>query len=356
MFLRPAGQFTTTATDIQQLLRFLLGNGEVDGRELIAPEYLDSLGTPSTTDAYQAGLSIGHGLALATRDRHGVLGECHPGETFGFRAYLCVFRQQGKGFFYAINADSENADYERLNRYFIEQLNVLPVSEAPAVLAVSLSEYAGLYELAPSNMAEFAWLDWIVNSVWLTVDERRGGLVMRSLQGPDRVLLPLSDGLFRDADRRVPSHVFFGGRNEKLSTGLTTWSRASPLLLGLGWASLGLGFLGVLYIALKGSWLVLRGRIFSKNAILPPWICLIAFALPAYLYSMQPFLRFGEVTAASLLLAAVSVLLPLSLCLSLYQITRSQNRSAAELCAVIASFQLCLVFFSQGVMPLVFWR
>ncbi|WOJ92131.1 serine hydrolase domain-containing protein [Congregibacter variabilis] len=356
MFLRPAGQFTTTADDMQRLLRFFLGNGMVDGKEIIAAEYLDSLGTPSTTDAYLAGLPMGHGLALATRDRHGVLGECHPGETFGFRAYLCVFREQSKAFFYAVNADSENADYERLNRYFIEQIDVAPVSAIPRVPTDRLDEYTGLYQLAPSNMAQFAWLDWMFNSLWLSVDQHRGGLVMHSLQGPERLLLPLGDGLFRAADRRLASHIFFGTGNEVLSYGLTTWRKASPLLLCLGWVSLILGALGLLYIALKGLWSILSGRLLENKAILPPWLCLMAFALPVYLYTTQPFLRFGEVTAASLILATLSVLLPLSLCLSWYQLAQSQNPSRANLYAVIASLQLCLVLLSQGVLPVVFWR
>ncbi len=356
MFLRPAGQFTTTADDARLLLRFLLGDGNINGGEFIAPEYLDRLGSPSTTDAYLSGLPMGHGLALASRDRHGVLGECHPGNTFGFRAFLCVFREQGKAFFYAVNADSEKADYERLTRYFIEQIHVSLVSEVPPVPTENLNEYVGLYELAPSNMAEFAWLDWMFNSVWLSVDQRGDGLVMHSLQESERILLPLGGGLFRDSDRGTASHVFFGDGYGKLSNGLTTWSKASPLLLCLGWAGLILGVLGMFYLVLKGNWLLLRGRILASSAIVPPWLCLMAFALPAYLYTTQPFLRFGEATAASLLLAALSVLLPISLCFSCYYLTRRQGRSVLDLCAVIASLQLCLVLFSQGVMPLVFWQ
>ncbi len=117
LLLRPAGQFTTTADDMLRLLRFLLGSGSIAGETLIASKYLAKLGTPSTTDAYRSGLRIGHGLALATRDRHGVLGECHPGTTFGFRAHLCVFRAQEKAFFFAVNADIETADYERFTAF-----------------------------------------------------------------------------------------------------------------------------------------------------------------------------------------------------------------------------------------------
>ncbi|GAB5413404.1 MAG: hypothetical protein Cons2KO_10070 [Congregibacter sp.] len=355
MFLRPAGQFTTTADDMQLLLQFFLGDGMANGQRIIAADHLDSLGTPSTTDAYLAGLSMGHGLALATRDRHGVLGECHPGETFGFRAFVCVFREQNKAFFYAVNADSENADYERLNRYFIDQLEVAPVAEAAVVPAVGLEEYAGLYSLAPNNMAQFAWLDWMFNSVWLSVDQQRGGLLMQSLQGPERLLLPVGDGLFRAADRRQASHVFIGPNNEVLSYGLTSWRKASPLLLCLGWLSLIAGALGLLFIVSKGLWSLLTGRLRENRAILPPGLCLMAFGLPTYLYTTQSFLQFGEATAANLCLAGLSALLPVTLALSLYLILRGQHVSRVNLGAVLASLQLCLVLLWQGVLPVVFW-
>ena len=320
MFLRPAGQFTTTAKDMHLLLRFLLGSGSVNGVDLIAPRYLERLGRPSTTEAYLAGLSAGHGLALATRDRHGVVGECHPGTTFGFRAFLCLFRAERKAFFYAINADDESANYERFTEYFIDRLNVAAVTEAPIVRVSALSKYTGLYTLAPPNMAEFAWLDWLFNSLWLSEHQQHIGLVMRSLQGSQRLLLPVENGLFRDAERRVPSHVFFGNGRTLLSNGLTTWERASPIKLCLAWVSLVMGLLGLFYVFLRGFWLLLRGNSLAKSGIRMPWLCLLALTLPVYLYTQQSFLRFGEITAASVLLAVLSGSLPIFLCFALYRI------------------------------------
>mgnify|MGYP006279981625 CR=1 FL=1 len=355
MFLRPAGQFTTTANDMQRLLRFLLGNGSVGGKELVASGYLDRLGTPSTTDAFRAGLHMGHGLALAARDRHGVLGECHPGTTFGFRAQLCVFRAQEKAFFYAVNADSERADYERLTAHFIDRIAVEAAARSPE-LRLPLDAYTGLYELAPANMAQFAWLDWMFNSVWLAADPKRGGLVMHTLQRPERLLLPMGDGLFRDADRRVASHVVFGVEETLLSNGLTTWRKASTVKLFLAWASLTAGVLGLLYIVVRGIWLLLGGRLLANGAIAPPWVCLIAFTLPVFLYGRQSFLQFGERTEAGLLLAGLSAALPLALGIALYGIYRSPVRPLLDLCAVLAGLQLCVVLLWQGVLPIVFWR
>ena len=135
-YLRPAGQFTTTAKDMVKFSSFLLGDGSLNGELFISPEMMMQLGKPTTTDAAKAGLEIGHGLALAGRDRHGVLGHCHPGETFGFRANLCVFPGQGKGFFYAVNTDNETANYERLTQLFIKALRLNEQASFPPPLAI----------------------------------------------------------------------------------------------------------------------------------------------------------------------------------------------------------------------------
>ncbi|EAQ97631.1 Beta-lactamase class C and other penicillin binding protein [Congregibacter litoralis KT71] len=356
MFLRPAGQFTTTAADMQSLLGFLLGDGSLNGEPFIEAQHMESLGRPSTTDAYKAGLSMGHGLALARRDRHGVIAECHPGETFGFRAQLCLFPSEEKAFFYAVNADDENADYERFTQYFISALDVEPPPPTPVTPNAALEPYVGLYKLAPNNMAEFAWLDWVFNSVWLSVDQGRQGLVMHSLQGQERLLLPLGGGLFRDAERSVASHIFFGDEQTTLSYGLTTWKKASPVSLLLAWLSLAAGILGLLYIVLRGTWLSRPGTAMADNALLLPWICVLSFALPVYLYAGQPFLQFGELTAASALLAVISGLLPFSLAFAAYRLLRRSKPFLPDLFAVLSGLQLCLVLVFEGVLPLIFWR
>ncbi|WOJ97073.1 serine hydrolase domain-containing protein [Congregibacter brevis] len=356
MFLRPAGQFTTTAADMQILLNFLLGNGVLNGEVFIATEHMDSLGTPSTTDAYRAGLSLGHGLALASRDRHGVLGECHPGETFGFRARICLFRQDGKAFFYAINADFEGADYERFTKHFIERIDIEPLLVAPATANVDLEKHTGLYRLAPAIMAEFAWLDWMFNSIWLSVDSERNGLVMHSLQGEQRLLLPLENGLFRDAERNMASFVFLGDQAEVLSNGLISWKRSSLFSLGLGWLSLLTGVFGLLYLLVRGFWSLLHGPTADGRPLLIPWLCLLAFALPVYLYTKQSYLQFGEFTLASATLAALSCLLPVCLVFAAYRMWSHQGRSNFDQVAVLFSLQLCLVMFQQGALPLVFWQ
>jgi CubicO group peptidase (beta-lactamase class C family) len=354
MVLRPAGQFTTTAPDMLRLMAFALGDGSLDRAPFIAPELMAQLGRPSTTEAFRNGLEIGHGLALAGRDRHGVLAYCHPGTTFGFRAYLCLFPAEGKAFFYAINADDETADYEAFNKLLIQQLAVTGVAAAVATAeAESLREHTGFYALSPNNMAQFAWLDWMFNSLWVSEHPPTRSLVILSPQQPPRRLEPLGNGLFRDAERRLASHVFFD--DALLSNGLATWRKASLPSFILAWASLAAGLMGLAYIVIRGSWLLIRRNHTPDSTLLWPYLGIVAFALPAFLYTRQHFLEFGEQTAASVLVAILTGALPLLLGFALVRLKQHKRMFAPDLLAMLALLQLCLVLLYQGVLPVMFW-
>lgn len=90
-YLRPAGQFTTTAADMGRFARFLMGDGSIGGAPFIDPQLLRRMGEPHATEAARAGLQVGYGLGLRKLDRHGALAKCHSGNTIGFRAMLCLF-------------------------------------------------------------------------------------------------------------------------------------------------------------------------------------------------------------------------------------------------------------------------
>ena len=356
MYLRPAGQFTTTAGDMLRLMEFMLGDGRIGDVAFIRPDLLSELGRPTTTVAVRNGLEIGHGLALAGRDRHGVFGYCHPGTTFGFRANLCLFPEQGKAFFYSINADSERADYEAFTRTLIATLEleeepVVAASAAPAEGAVDL----GLYVLSPGNMAQFAWLDWMFGSVWMSRQEDSAGLILSSLQQDARYLLPLGAGLYRDTERRRASHILVAGDRAILSTGLATYRRVPLAPLVLSWVSLLAGVLGLGFVVVRAGYLLVGGRL-SGSVLLLPSLGLVAFVLPAVLLSQQHFLAFGEFTMANLSLAVVSGLLPAILVVALYHGFRSGRLPTLDAIALAALLQLCAVLIYQDMLPIVFWR
>ena len=91
IFLRPAGQFTTTVGDMATFARFLLSDGQLEGKPFIRESWMRSRGQPTTTIAAKSGLHAGYALGTGRRDRHGVVGLCHAGNIVGFFAMLCVF-------------------------------------------------------------------------------------------------------------------------------------------------------------------------------------------------------------------------------------------------------------------------
>ncbi|MBA6263784.1 serine hydrolase [Colwellia sp. Bg11-12] len=359
-YLRPAGQFTTTAADMANFIKFLLYEGKVDGKSFINPEHMKRLTTPLNTKAHLAGLSIGHGLAFANRDRHNVLGMCHPGTTFGFRAYICLFPDEKKGFFYAINTDNETADYEKFNKLFI---NTLSISTAPILEPTgkksALSSLKGIYLLSPNNMAEFEFIDMLFNFIWL--EQSNEQLLMKSLQSADKRLIQINENLFRDVNRRQASHVVYANDESRLfiSDGLKTFEKVSGITLLLYWASLLFGFIGLFYLFIVGLIRIVKRDKDGLGRIKWVFINLLLFSLPIYLYINQSFLKFGDITAASICLAFLSGCLPIALLLSLWISLRRKMQSKlikADIALLIMSLQFCLVLFAWGYIPTMFWQ
>lgn len=359
-YLRPAGQFTTTAPDMAKFIQFLLADGEINGEAYIKPDHMAQLTKPLGTKAHLAGLEIGHGLALAYRDRHGVLGECHPGTTFGFRAYLCLFPEQGKGYFYAANTDSESANYEQFNQLFINKLNIPPASVAPANNnGASLKAFEGIFVPAPNNMAEFEFIDKLFNFIWLQKQDE--ALLLKSLQFADRQLVQVDDFLFRDVTRTQASHVFYEDGKGVLfiSDGLNTYKKVSGVSLGLYWLSLTVGLAGLLYLFLAGLIRMVTRNRQSFSRVRWVLINLSLFALPVFLYGRQTFLQFGDVTAASVALAVISGLLPFSLLYSMWVTHRTGLESKwakVDLSAMLMAMPFLLVLFVWGQLPVIFWQ
>lgn len=361
MYLRPASQFTTTAADMARFAGFLIGDGTVNGRPFIDRSLLMQLARPHATEAARAGLlSVGHGLGLAMRDRHGVVGQCHPGTTVGFRAMLCLFPEQGKAFFVAINADSETADYERFNALLIGALDVersTPVM--PTAHAENLTDWDGIYVPAPNGMSTMAWIDTALNFVH--VSTREGRLRIKPFQSDERWLLADGGGLLRASDRTTPSHVLLQSSDGQrlLSDGLHTWERASRWRMGLLWASLVAGLLGLVYILVAGSARALAGGLpWRSMPLLAPLLSIIALALPIPFFLQQSFLQLGDVTPATLLLAFVTGLLPVALIVGIIMAFRRRaprTRDHLDLVAMLGVLQWLLVLAAWHLWPIRLW-
>lgn len=314
-FLRPAAQLTTTAGDMALFASFLLGDGSNAGQPFIAMDLMNAVTAPTGTEAVRAGLPLGHGLVLVGRDRHGQIGGCHPVNTVGYWAMLCVFPQQRSAFFVATNTDNEDAKNERLNQRLVEALAMPPVSSALAAspTTTSLSQWNGFYIRSPQAMPAIAPLQALTD--FIRVDTVGDQLRLRSLSRDAQLLQPLGKRLFRAEGRVLPSHVLLMGEDGQpvLSDGLRSHVRVPAWRIIVPGLLLSITMIGVVITMLAGAVLAIRGKLRWQNPILLPVLAGAALLLPITLLYRQSLLELGDQTVASITLAGVSLLLPLAL-------------------------------------------
>ena len=362
-YLRPAAQFTTTAADMGKLAQFLMGDGTLQGSQFIDLALMGALSEPAGTDAAQGGLAMGHGLALAVRDRHNVVGACHPGTAVGFRAMLCIYPEQDSAFFVAFNTDAEHADYERFNRLLLRDLELPLRAPAPrGTPAPTVENWQGVYLPSPGAMASMAWIDAVFGFTRVKWDGE--SLFLIPFQGEPRELEPVGGLLFRASDRSTASHVLMQEDGKHiLSDGLRSYERASMLRMLVLWGSLALGAAGLLYVLLVGAYRAARRTLGRGEHLFVPLLSLLALLLPLPFFYFQSYLRLGDVTLASVLLALATGALPLAMAYGLARCWRSFGAAAEtgtlakwDWVALLAALQLLLVLAWWGLLPLRMWQ
>jgi len=356
MLLRPAGQFTTTANDMALLAKFLISDGMINGVQFIKKELLNQMGKPVSTESKKSGLNSGYQFGLSYRDRYGVIGYFHRGNTIGFRSTFYVFPQENKAFFISFNTDSETANYQKFNQVFIEHLGIEKIEEEKTNdnLPRNIKEYEGIYKLKPIRFEKFAYLDLLFNSI--KVNKMDNTLVIKSIQNDSYFLIPVGKTLFKKQDRVRASHVLYQKNNTQLiSDGLVTYEKVSGLYLGLMWLSLILGLSGIVIIITRGFYLLIQKKLYTDKQILAfPFTSIILLFLPIPFLLNQSFLNLGDLTFANLLLAIVTGILPIAMVLGLMRIRRNKPFLIDAL-GVLFVLQWAIVLISWNVIPFRLW-
>lgn len=360
IYLRPAGQFTTTARDMGRFARFLMGDGRLDGEVFIDAHWLRALGRPAGTEGDRAGLRVGYGLGMATRDRNGAVGRCHGGNIIGYRAMLCLFPDRQRAYFWSVNSDSETADYNRLDALFVEALAVAtpPRHAAAPRDAAAVHAWDGWYVPAPNRMATFEWVDIVFGAV--RVQAHGAGLRLRPVQGDAVALEPVGDNLFRAPGRAMASHAVLRASDGSrvLTTGLQSYRRTSFLRLAALWASLVAGVAGLAWLLVSGVVRLLGRRLVPQHPVFVPVLGILALLLPAPFLLAQPFLQMGDLTVASGLLAGVTAALPLAMLVGLSAQWRRGVTGAIAVMdglSMLAALQWAAVLMAWGLLPLRLW-
>lgn len=362
MYLRPAGQFTTTAYDMGIFIRFLLSDGRLHRFPFIREDLLKSMGSPAASNAIEHGLQSGYSLGLMKRDYNQVTGLAHAGNTIGYHAMLYLFPEEKKGFFVAHNMDSETADYEVFNKILIQSLALQkkPVS-SPTVTAMpaDMSNWKGNYIPVRNKFKAFAYLDLLTG--FLTLLPQKNELVLSQFQKNDKLLVPTGHHLFKSSDKLQSSIVFYSDKqgNPLFTTGFKTYIKISSIYLWTIWMSFILGVLGLLYLFF-GGWIQIfkQGVTFLKQARAAPFLSMLCLLLPLPFFLTQSFVALGDVTPASIITAIVTALLPIALLIGIGAHFKNKDRykaSGIDLLALLFALQLVVALAYWRLIPLLLW-
>ncbi|SHE66090.1 serine hydrolase domain-containing protein [Pedobacter caeni] len=360
MYLRPAGQFTTTANDMGIFIRFLMSDGILHRSPFIREDLLRSMGNPKETEATKHGLEIGYSGGLMKRDAHKVIGYAHSGNTIGYHAMIYLFPEEKKGFFISHNMDSETANYEVFNKILIQSLDIPEgKTQAAGEMPKDIRNWKGNYIAAKDKIKTFAYLDFLTNFVTIIPQEKQ--VLFCQFQKDDKVLSPAGHHLFKSAGKISPSHVFYTDPtgNQMVSTGFGTFKKISSFYLWGMWMSFILGVLALLYLFISGLVKSLTQRMaFLKSLRSAPFLSLLCLLIPGLLFLNQNFTALGDVTPASISLAIVTPLIPAALLLGIWAYFKHKTRrntAILEIFALILALQLFLVMMYWGMVPFLLW-
>ncbi|MEP1097123.1 MAG: serine hydrolase domain-containing protein [Cyclobacteriaceae bacterium] len=361
VYLRPAGQFTTTARDMALFAKFLMSDGSIDGKTIVDETFLRQMGRPTTTESNEQELFSGYQFGLSYRDRYGVIGYYHSGNIIGYRAVFYLFPEEQKAFFISFNEDSETANYQEFNAVFVKHLNIDRPEEQVAIgqLPDEIGKFEGYYELNPVRFRMFAYLDLMFNFVIVTAKDF--ALNVSSIQNERYQLLPMGGYFFRKEDRKRVSHVLYEKEGAMvISDGLATYQKISSAYLGAMWLNLGLGLIGFLLLLGRGLTLLFRKKLFRERQLLKyPFLSILGLLVPIPFLFNQPFLSLGDFTIANSLMALTTLTLAVSLLYSTIRILIRKWRGSnlwIDVIGIVFLFQWIVVLAYWGLIPFVLWH
>lgn len=361
MYLRPAGQFTTTAYDMAVFAKFLLSDGIINDKEFISYTYLKQMGQAQNTISKQKGLPIGYGLGVMTRDRHGLVGLAHSGNIVGYHAMLYWFPKFKKAFFISHNMDSESANYERFNEILIKYLKLDSDVRNAVVEAKTkgLEDWGGYYLPIFSKVEPFAYSD--ILSGFSKIEINTNSIVLTPFQKDKKILHQVSDSILIAEGKTENSHVFYKDDFGRMyiSDGFYTQKKVSGYYLLLHWISFSLGCIGLIFLFISGIIQTIRSRKqLLSNPIFPSFLATVFIIVPIPFFFLQSFTALGDKTTASILLFISTCFLPLGAIFSFVFYLNNGLlglKNKFNFIALIFTLQWVAVLFAWKLIPFRLW-
>jgi CubicO group peptidase (beta-lactamase class C family) len=361
IYLRPAGQFTTTARDMGIFLKFLMTDGAINNAVFVDANLMSAIGHTNQTIAARKGLKAGYSFGAALRDRHGVIGITHSGNIIGYRAMIYAFPQEQKAFFISHNMDSESADYEVFNTVLINNLN-LSRPENPILdskpLPKDINDWQGYYIPAVNKITVFKILDYIVSFTQFKVENN--DITLHPFQNKQTKLIHLGDHIYKVPDRISASHALYSeGENKFITNGIINLKKVSGLKIFTLGLSFILGLLSLAGLFFYGIYQFTQTQTsILKNENLWPFFGILLLLLSGFMIYLQPFIELGDKTFGSMLFYLATIFLPFSLLLSFVEKWRSARILKSKMFTIflVMGIQFCIVLYYWGMIPFALWK
>lgn len=356
IILAPAGSLTLTARELAQLVRFYLGRGTVDGRQILTPQSIARIERSSSTLASPAGFAeFGYGLGNTPFTDKGAVFRGHNGGIDSFTSVYGYSLSANAGYVLMANG-GEGVDFGQPAAQLVQAYLTrnLPPRTLPTATVDqrTLESYAGVYRaITPSNRFTRPYQE-VLGLTWFTVED--GKFMSRGNQ-----FIPTAAHLFRRADREAATLAFVESEGNIYKVSAFNATVKEPLWrVVIIAAVLGLIVLGVLVsVIMSPFWLVavIRGRLSGRGGALLRFLPLLSvialiltFALPFV------YLASGSIPSAMLLavpgpfsyaIFASSLLFPL---LALLALLRAWGASEAGIVIRVYAFltSLAILAFS----------
>ena len=201
IIVRPSGALNASARDMARYLRMMINRGTLDGVELLRPQTITRMETPTTALATQAGFDFGYGLGNYSSVVNGHLFHGHNGGITGFVSTSAYSSDLGVGFFVSINRPS--GALREIGRLVGERLTAsfeAPAAPTAELSTTELEAVAGFYQNVTPRQEITRAVDRLFAVERVVLDQ--GELYTRGLFDDEReLLIPVTATTFRREDQ-----------------------------------------------------------------------------------------------------------------------------------------------------------
>lgn len=368
IYLRPSGNFHTSAADLGKFVELLLNWGETSEALVVDPEYLSNMEHPRTSLASDAGLRSGYGsgIASAPGGPYPFLG--HGGGIDGFTSQYAYSTARDVGYVVLLNSTHSPDAMRRIQSLAVRYLKAdvePPAKPLVVVPAARLSHYEGYYHDANPRHQAFAGVQWLLSGKSISVEG--DSLFADPAFGVRARLYPVGDALFRSDDDIEATRVFATDEaGTMVLTGGFAYAERRPRwqVEIVRWPVLCSFLLAATPLGLLVPWLVHARRAapagfwWLKTALL---LCALAVTLPIVGVMNVRDIELGSPNLWTGAMFVGSVLLPVSVLLALFFTLHAWREAAGPwlrsyaLAVSVAALVLSTYLWSWGMLAFRPW-